>query len=127
MRRARHRRRPTAASRTICAFCRGTCGGTCAATATSEPAPDYDRASGHDVALVHAVDQVRGLVNGLGMIPRVAAKHVARRLAIDPYEVLVRVRHLRRLPAWWESPERPTSRPSRALNAATEEEEIAAQ
>jgi hypothetical protein len=52
------------------------------------------------------------------------AKLVARRMAVPEHELLVRLRDLRRLPAWWSGPpERPTSRPDRAPNKATEEKE----
>jgi hypothetical protein len=70
---------------------------------------------------MHALDRVEALVDGLGLIPSAAARFVARRLGLDPRDVLMRVSGMRRLSAWRDSPDRATSRPSRAL--ATEETE----
>jgi len=75
----------------------------------------------------HAIDRVAQLVTGMGMSPSHAVTFVARRLALRPGAIWSRIPPMHRLRAWASSPERPTSRPSRALNAATEEEEIAAQ
>lgn len=105
-------KRPTAAARTICMFCqRPGCQGACT-VATSRALTD----DAVHVALAHAVARVRDLVVGLGILPGVAVRHVARQMHLNEKSIAVRLDGLRRSPSWsgW-CLQRPTHRPSREL------------
>lgn len=75
-----------------------------------------------DVALGHAAERARGLVENLGTPPVVAARFAARRVGLDPREVLLRMAGVRISESWRSNDRRrATSRPmDRNTKAALE-------
>jgi hypothetical protein len=111
MRRARHRRRPSASSRTICAFCRAEgCAGSC--VPASLPVQERALDLAHDVVVHHAADRAARLVVHLGLPHASAARLMGSRMGLDAHEVFARIAHVRS-PAAWRSGSlaRPTCRP----------------
>jgi hypothetical protein len=114
MRRARHRRRPSARARTLCAFCRAEgCAGSC--VPASRPAlPVQERALdlARDVVVRHAADRAARLVVYLGLPHASAARFMGSRMGLDAREVFAWIAHVRSPAAWRSgSLDRPTCRP----------------
>lgn len=79
-------------------------------------------------AAEYAAERAHQLILGMGMPPLAAARHVARRLAIDPHAVLDRLGPTRVLDAWRtgdrrRATSRPMDRNARAALEADEQEE----